>query len=180
MGSLSIFCQLQLEEAFFVMSGGQFLVLSHISFDRNCFSFVFQRKTLNWLESFLAMELCKVALTIASRVDGRLWYLATCKKKWCFTLKISYLISMVFSLIMIRSQAIAQSDYFGLSIQSKATTNMWFRIQIQIWISKWIDNPNLKSDIDFGLSITIQSTKFDSNPDWAIQQYYVRSGMIFS
>ncbi len=34
----------------------------------------------------------------------------------------------------------------------------------------WIDNPNPKSNFDFGLSITIQSTKLDSNPDWAIQQ----------
>ena len=34
----------------------------------------------------------------------------------------------------------------------------------------WIDNPNPKSNFDFGLSITIQSTKLDCNPDWAIQQ----------
>ncbi len=35
----------------------------------------------------------------------------------------------------------------------------------------WIDNPNPKSNFDFGLSITIRSTKLDCNPDWAIQQY---------
>jgi len=29
----------------------------------------------------------------------------------------------------------------------------------------WIDNPNPKSDFDFGFSITIQSTKLDCNPD---------------
>jgi hypothetical protein len=29
----------------------------------------------------------------------------------------------------------------------------------------WIDNPNPKSKFDFGLSITIQSTKLDCNPD---------------
>ena len=34
----------------------------------------------------------------------------------------------------------------------------------------WIDNPNPQSDFDFGLSITIQSTKLDCNPDWAIHQ----------
>jgi hypothetical protein len=28
-----------------------------------------------------------------------------------------------------------------------------------------IDDPNPKSDFDFGLSITIQSTKLDCNPD---------------
>ncbi len=33
----------------------------------------------------------------------------------------------------------------------------------------WIDNSNPKSDFDFGLSIPIQSTKLDCNPDWAIQ-----------
>jgi len=35
-------------------------------------------------------------------------------------------------------QAFAQSDYFGLSIQSKSITNMWLIIQIQF--SKWIDD----------------------------------------
>ncbi len=34
----------------------------------------------------------------------------------------------------------------------------------------WIDNPNPKSNFEFGLSITIQSTKLDCNPDWAIHQ----------
>ena len=34
----------------------------------------------------------------------------------------------------------------------------------------WIDNPNSKSNFDFGFSITIQSTKLDCNLDWAIQQ----------
>ncbi len=29
----------------------------------------------------------------------------------------------------------------------------------------WIDNPNPKSNFDFGLSITIQSTILDCNPD---------------
>jgi hypothetical protein len=29
----------------------------------------------------------------------------------------------------------------------------------------WIDNPNPKSNFDFGFSITIQSTKLDCNPD---------------
>ncbi len=40
---------------------------------------------------------------------------------------------------LIYQQAIAQSDYFGLPIQSKSITNMWLTIQIQI--SKWIENP---------------------------------------
>ncbi len=38
-------------------------------------------------------------------------------------------------------QAVAQSNFFGLSIQSKSITNMWLTIQIQIHFSKWIDNP---------------------------------------
>ncbi len=29
----------------------------------------------------------------------------------------------------------------------------------------WIDNPNPKFNFDFGLSITIQFTKLDCNPD---------------
>jgi len=29
----------------------------------------------------------------------------------------------------------------------------------------WIDNPNQKSNFDFGLPITIQSNKLDCNPD---------------
>ncbi len=36
------------------------------------------------------------------------------------------------------------------------------------WLN-WIENSNPKSNFDFGLSITIQSTKMDFNPDWAIQ-----------
>ncbi len=36
-------------------------------------------------------------------------------------------------------------------------------------LKNWIDNP--KSNFDFGLPITTQSTKLDCNPDWAIQQY---------
>jgi len=36
-------------------------------------------------------------------------------------------------------------------------------------ITSWIDNPNPKYDFDFGLSITIQYTKLDCNPDWATQ-----------
>ncbi len=39
------------------------------------------------------------------------------------------------------SQAIAQSDFFGLSIQSKSITHMWLKIQIWIQFSKWLDNP---------------------------------------
>jgi hypothetical protein len=39
------------------------------------------------------------------------------------------------------SQAIAQSDFFGLSIQSKSITKIWLTIQIQMQFSKWIDNP---------------------------------------
>ncbi len=35
---------------------------------------------------------------------------------------------------------------------------------------KLLANPNPKSDFDFGLSILIQSTKLDCNPDWAILQ----------
>jgi len=38
-------------------------------------------------------------------------------------------------------QAFAQSNFFGLSIQSKSNTKMWFKIQIQIHFLKWIDNP---------------------------------------
>ncbi len=38
-------------------------------------------------------------------------------------------------------QALAQSKFFGLSIQSKSNTKMWFKIQIQIHFLKWIDNP---------------------------------------
>ncbi len=38
-------------------------------------------------------------------------------------------------------QAFAQSNFFGLSIQSKSNTKMWFKIQIQIHFPKWIDNP---------------------------------------
>jgi len=37
------------------------------------------------------------------------------------------------------TQAIAQSDFFGLTIQSKSITNMLLTIQIRF--SKWIDNP---------------------------------------
>ncbi len=38
-------------------------------------------------------------------------------------------------------QAFAQSNFFGLSIQSKSNTKMQFKIQIQIHFLKWIDNP---------------------------------------
>ncbi len=38
-------------------------------------------------------------------------------------------------------QAIAQSNYFGLSIQSKSSTNMRLTIQIRIQFSRRIDNP---------------------------------------
>ena len=37
------------------------------------------------------------------------------------------------------AQAFAQSNFFGLSIQSKSNTKMWFKIQIHFL--KWIDNP---------------------------------------
>jgi len=47
-------------------------------------------------------------------------------------------------------QAIAQSDYFGLSIQSKSITNIWLTIQIQIQFSKLIDNPIQIQSKDMG------------------------------
>jgi len=37
----------------------------------------------------------------------------------------------------------------------------------------WIGNPNPKSDFEYGLSNTIQSTKLDCNPNWTIQQFPV-------
>ncbi len=39
----------------------------------------------------------------------------------------------------IKLQAIAQSNFFGLTIQSKSINNM--RLTIQIQFSKWIKNP---------------------------------------
>ncbi len=38
-------------------------------------------------------------------------------------------------------QAFAQSNFFGLLIQSKSNTKIWLKIQIQIHFLKWIDNP---------------------------------------
>jgi hypothetical protein len=40
---------------------------------------------------------------------------------------------------MAQKQAIVQSNFFGLSIQSKSITNVGLTIRIQF--SKWIDNP---------------------------------------
>ncbi len=37
-------------------------------------------------------------------------------------------------------QAIAQSDFFRLAIQSKSNTKKGLKIQIQIHFSNWIDN----------------------------------------
>ena len=61
-------------------------------------------------------------------------------------------------------------------LEHDALWNFNLLIKLFWWIGfglkwqNWIDNPNPKSNFDFGLSITIQSTKLDCNPDWAIQQ----------
>ncbi len=45
----------------------------------------------------------------------------------------------------------------------------WIWIEIE---KNWIDNPNPNSNFDFGLSIKIQCTELDCNPDWVILSWH--------
>ncbi len=55
------------------------------------------------------------------------------------------------------NQAIAQSNYFGFSIQSKSITNMWLTIQIRfvLWSDRFLENPKLFIYTRASLSVVI-------------------------
>ncbi len=58
---------------------------------------------------------------------------------------------------------VAWLQYWSI-IHYEILISWWNNLMYWIWIEM------TKLDFDFGLSITIQSTKLNCNPDWAIQQ----------
>ncbi len=69
-------------------------------------------------------------------------------------------------------------DQNSLAFLMKHYASLYLNLMKKLWTffgfglkwENWIDNPNPKSNFEFGLSITIQSTTLDCNPNWAIQQ----------
>jgi len=80
-------------------------------------------------------------------------------------------------------QAVAQSDFFGLSIQSKSITNVWLTIRIQIHFSKWNDNPIQSQSNFFGKDLgqqilnVLHMIKHFNSQEWSF--YHLTLNLLF-